>query len=205
MQTVRQSIMYQYASVYPALLAIHFPVVTKVRINKSLQRPNVLNAYLYIIAVVIQEEPAHPCNPSPCGANAVCKELNGTGSCTCLPEYFGDPYLGCRPECIVNTDCPRNKACINNKCVNPCPGTCGLNAECLVNKHTPTCSCLPRFTGNPLQACHPIPESKILYCIFILTTNTLKTIFVLSTFCSTYTRTMQSITLWTVQHLQSSS
>lgn len=119
-----------------------------------------------IITVAIIEEPPHPCNPSPCGANAICKELNGAGSCSCLPEYLGDPYLGCRPECVVNTDCPRNKACVNNKCTNPCPGTCGLNAECIVNKHTPSCSCIPGYTGNPLQACHLIPESKILCCIF---------------------------------------
>lgn len=119
--------------------------------------------------MIIQEEPSHPCNPSPCGTNAICKELNGAGSCTCLPDYFGDPYLGCRPECVVNTDCPRNKACTNNRCINPCPGTCGLNAECAVNMHTPICSCLPGYTGNPLQACHPIPESKIFCFILILT------------------------------------
>lgn len=71
--------------------------------------------------------------------------------------------MGCRPECVANTDCPRNKACINNKCVNPCPGTCGLNAECTVNMHTPTCSCLVGYTGNPLQACHPVPESKTFH------------------------------------------
>lgn len=115
------------------------------------------------------EEPKHPCNPSPCGANAICKELNGAGSCTCLPEYLGDPYTGCRPECVMNTDCPRNKACINNKCLNPCPGTCGLNAECTVNKHTPICNCLPGYTGNPLQSCHLLPPSKILFSSFCVT------------------------------------
>jgi hypothetical protein len=64
-----------------------------------------------------------PCNPSPCGSNARCSERNGAGACTCLPEYFGDPYVGCRPECVLSADCPSNKACMNNKCQDPCPGT----------------------------------------------------------------------------------
>lgn len=76
----------------------------------------------------LQEE-IKPCSPSPCGANAVCKERDGVGSCSCLPEYFGDPYTGCRPECVQNSECDRSKACINNKCKDPCPGVCGINAS----------------------------------------------------------------------------
>lgn len=101
-----------------------------------------------------------PCNPSPCGANAICKERNGAGSCICLPEYFGDPYTGCRPECVTNSECDRSKACVNNKCRDPCPGTCGLDAECSVINHTPSCICLPGYTGNPITACHLIPQSN---------------------------------------------
>lgn len=103
-----------------------------------------------------------PCNPSPCGANALCKELNGAGSCTCLPEYYGDPYTGCRPECVTNNDCPSNRACSNNKCKDPCPGVCGQNAICHVSKHAPSCTCLEGYTGNPFDACHepPPPPSK---------------------------------------------
>lgn len=113
--------------------------------------------------------PRNPCNPSPCGSNAECRERNGAGSCTCLPEYFGDPYTGCRPECVLNTDCARNKACLNNKCLNPCPGTCGINAECHVNNHAPACTCLSGYTGNPLRSCHLIPlSSKISYFLIHL-------------------------------------
>ena len=101
------------------------------------------------------EQPRTPCNPSPCGANAICNERNGVGSCTCLPEYIGDPYTGCRPECVTNTDCDRSKACLNNKCVNPCPGTCGQGATCRVINHAPSCSCLPGYTGDPFNACTP--------------------------------------------------
>lgn len=101
-----------------------------------------------------------PCDPSPCGINAVCKEKNGAGSCSCLPEYFGDPYSICKPECSVNSDCDRSKACFNQKCKDPCPGVCGHNAECSVINHSPSCSCVPGYTGNPLTGCREPPKSN---------------------------------------------
>ena len=121
-----------------------------------------MNLYIFpwLAAEQPVEFPPEPCNPSPCGANAVCKERNGAGSCTCLPEYSGDPYTGCRPECVLNTDCSKARACVRNKCVDPCPGTCGLNAECRVVNHAPSCSCLPGYTGNPLNFCNLPPPSK---------------------------------------------
>lgn len=108
-------------------------------------------------SVVIYDEIRTPCNPSPCGYNAVCKERNGAGSCTCMKDYFGDPYVNCRPECVQNSDCPYDKSCINTKCVNPCVGTCGQHAECRVIHHLPICSCHPSYTGNPSQGCREIP------------------------------------------------
>jgi hypothetical protein len=92
-----------------------------------------------------------PCNPSPCGPNANCRD----GSCTCIPEYHGDPYQGCRPECVLSQDCSRDKACIRQKCVDPCPGTCGQNAQCAVSNHVPMCSCPPGFSGSPFIECRP--------------------------------------------------
>lgn len=119
-----------------------------------------------IVDVQPVEEQKNPCNPSPCGSNAICKERNGVGSCTCLPEYFGDPYTMCRPECVINTDCSRDKACVNNKCKNPCEGACGINADCRVANHAPSCYCLPGYTGNPLSSCRIIPEERknAIYC-----------------------------------------
>ncbi|PSN29200.1 hypothetical protein C0J52_26427, partial [Blattella germanica] len=108
-----------------------------------------------------QERPT-PCVPSPCGANAVCREQNGAGSCTCLPDYVGNPYEGCRPECILNSDCPSNRACIRNKCQDPCPGTCGQNADCQVVNHLPSCTCRPRFTGDPFRFCNNIPPEPVV-------------------------------------------
>lgn len=94
-----------------------------------------------------------PCNPSPCGAYAECRQQAGVGSCQCLLEYFGNPYEGCRPECVINSDCPSNRACVNERCKNPCPGTCGLNAECYVRNHQATCNCLYGYQGDPYRYC----------------------------------------------------
>lgn len=104
----------------------------------------------------------NPCEPSPCGVNAQCKERNGVGSCICLPEYIGNPHEGCRPECSINSDCPSNKACIQNKCQDPCPGTCGQNANCQVVSHLPSCTCLSGFTGDPFRYCHSTPPERKL-------------------------------------------
>lgn len=101
-----------------------------------------------------------PCNPSPCGANAICREQHGAGSCQCIPEHFGNPYEGCRPECILNSDCPSHKACVNNKCRDPCPGTCGQNAECYVVNHLPSCNCIVGYTGDPYRVCSPPPPQR---------------------------------------------
>lgn len=95
-----------------------------------------------------------PCTPSPCGSNAQCREYAGAGACICNPGYFGNPYENCRPECVVNTDCPLNKACVRNKCSDPCPGSCGLVADCQVVNHAPSCTCRVGYTGDPFRNCY---------------------------------------------------
>lgn len=93
--------------------------------------------------------PADPCNPSPCGANAECSN----GACSCLPDYLGNPYELCQPECVINDHCPFNRACVRNKCVDPCIGTCGQNAVCDVSNHVPMCSCPAGMSGNAFVLC----------------------------------------------------
>lgn len=105
----------------------------------------------------------NPCVPSPCGSNAICRERNGAGACSCLEDYIGNPYEGCRPECTLNSDCPSNKACIRNKCQDPCPGTCGPNSHCQVISHIPSCTCIAGYTGDPFRSCTLIqPTRKII-------------------------------------------
>lgn len=138
--------------------AIHFPSAHLFHVRIFYQVVCTVSTSIYIFLVLVQHET--PCNPSPCGANALCKERNGAGSCACLPEYYGDPYNYCKPECIVNTDCDRSKACFNQKCKDPCPGVCGNNAECHVVNHSPSCTCFPGYTGNPITGCREPPRSN---------------------------------------------
>lgn len=97
-------------------------------------------------------KPYNPCDPSPCGANALCDNA----VCSCINEYSGDPHIGCRPECTLNTECPSKRACINNKCVDPCIGTCGVNAICDVSNHIPSCSCPQGQEGDPFVVCRVV-------------------------------------------------
>lgn len=104
---------------------------------------------------LVAEDRRDPCSPSPCGPNSRCQVVNDQAVCTCLPEYTGSPP-GCRPECVVSSECPPNLACVNQKCTNPCPGTCGLGADCNVIHHSPICACRPKYTGNPFTRCSPM-------------------------------------------------
>lgn len=122
------------------------------------------NLFLWNIFIFFLSEPAlgNPCIPNPCGSNSICKDNKGVASCSCIPNYIGTPP-DCRPECTVNSECERSKSCINQRCVDPCIGVCGQNAECRVINHAPVCSCRENFDGDPFTRC-AIRESK--YFIF---------------------------------------
>lgn len=109
-------------------------------------------------------EEVNPCIPSPCGPNSICRTSNGKASCSCSPPNIEGPN-GCRPECVSNSECPSNRACINQKCQDPCPGVCGISARCETMNHSPICSCSPEESGDPFVKCFRIPsefQKKIL-------------------------------------------
>ena len=106
---------------------------------------------------------ARPCDPSPCGVNAFCRERLGTAICECLPDYRGNPYEGCHPECLINSDCSKSQACIRKKCQDPCIGTCGIGAICTVTNHVPVCSCPYTTVGDAFNLCQTIPGNSYLY------------------------------------------
>lgn len=124
--------------------------------------------YFYLNLVVHEEPKQDPCVPSPCGPYSHCRVVNGHAVCSCQANYIGIPPA-CRPECMVSADCSQDKACINSKCQDPCPGTCGLNARCQVINHNPICSCSPGFTGDPFVRC--IQEQSKLFCLYCSTLN----------------------------------
>lgn len=110
---------------------------------------------------------SRPCNPSPCGPNSQCRPINGQSVCSCLPDFIGSPP-SCRPECTISTECAPNLACINKKCSDPCPGSCGSNTRCETINHKAICACQPSFTGDPLVACFEMMSKfpKIHKCIY---------------------------------------
>jgi hypothetical protein len=96
--------------------------------------------------------PKDPCNPTPCGPNSQCRRINEQAVCSCIPGYLDSPP-NCRTECVISSDCPANMACNNQKCIDPCPGTCGIRAQCTVVNHNPICSCPIELTGDPFTQC----------------------------------------------------
>lgn len=106
--------------------------------------------------IILVETPRDVCNPSPCGSNSQCRVNNNQAVCSCLPNFIGSPPA-CRPECVTSSDCPLNLACLNQKCQDPCPGSCGKNSNCRVIKHNPICSCKNGFTGDPFTVCFQTP------------------------------------------------
>lgn len=122
--------------------------------------------HLRLIEAPVIADPIDPCLPSPCGPNSQCRRSNaGQAVCSCLPNYIGNPP-NCRPECVQNSECPSNLACINMKCKNPCTGLCGFNAECSVNNHRGICQCSHGYTGDPFSQCSPIPRKSFQLVVF---------------------------------------
>lgn len=109
--------------------------------------------------------PRNPCDPNPCGPNSECRVINDSPACSCVKNYIGKPP-SCRPECVINTECPSNKACITQKCQDPCPGSCGSNAKCNVINHTPSCTCIEGYSGDPFIGCNIARQGRC-YFIFI--------------------------------------
>lgn len=124
-------------------------------------------------------EPAYtdPCVPSPCGPYSQCRNIGNVPSCSCLAGYIGAPP-NCHPECLINAECSSNLACFSQKCQDPCPGSCGLNAECHVTNHIPICQCPEGFIGDPFSSCYAKPQPRqciILYFWIINFNDTLTT------------------------------
>lgn len=109
----------------------------------------------FIIIISEPEPQLETCENIRCGVNADCKDFKNSLACECKKGFYGNPWIACRPECVVNTDCPISKACINNKCIDPCTGVCGVGAKCQVTNHVPICFCPPDRTGDPFVTCYP--------------------------------------------------
>lgn len=47
--------------------------------------------------------------------------------CACQANMIGAPP-NCKPECVVSAECDLQRACVNQRCVDPCIGACGQYA-----------------------------------------------------------------------------
>ena len=117
-------------------------------------------------------------------------------TCVCDKGYFGDPLSLCqKPECTLNKNCPANRVCRNQNCVDPCPGLCGTNAVCSISKHLPTCDCPQGYTGNPSVSCK---LSKIFFTFLCQLSNFWKIIMMklfYDEFWCTFLNTVESQTV----------
>ncbi|QQP34980.1 Putative LOC101893139, partial [Caligus rogercresseyi] len=100
---------------------------------------------------------------NPCAINAKCTPSNHVSKCQCPFNMKGDPYAACvEVECSVNEDCPSERACYQDKCIDPCvlDSPCAPNAICKTSQHRSSCVCPPPLIGNPLVSCaekEPLP------------------------------------------------
>lgn len=107
------------------------------------------------------------CRLERCGVNAQCSARDHYAQCSCPAGYQGNPRIECyttevaQPkipgaECSRNDDCPRDKNCLNERCVNPCMAdACGQGAYCHVQERAAVCRCPPGYTGDPRVRCLP--------------------------------------------------
>lgn len=130
--------------------------LTCLRIHAYCYYDNIFN-FLAPIANVEVEPYKNPCIPSPCGPHAICQEIGKIPSCTCMPNFVGSPP-NCRPECVVNSECLSSQACMQQKCQDPCEGSCGIGALCSVSRHVPICTCPEGYTGDAFSVCLPKPQ-----------------------------------------------
>lgn len=117
--------------------------------------------YFHVSYFAVPPVRRNPCQPSPCGPNSVCRTMHEQAVCSCLIGYIGVPP-SCRPECLVDSDCTSVMSCSNQKCADPCRGSCGLNAECRVHNHKPICYCPNGYNGDPFTLCKVIVHSKYI-------------------------------------------
>ena len=174
MQNVEWTIIVLFAIVWKVILEMHSQDVLlnhvrlKIYIWSEIRESFVYSLTHALIVPVLppkQDEYRNPCQPSPCGPYSQCRDYNGSPSCSCLSTYIGSPP-NCHPECSINSECSSNKACINEKCRDPCPGSCGLNAKCNVINHISVCTCSEHDTGDPFTNCYPKPPRKKSETVF---------------------------------------
>lgn len=113
------------------------------------------------------------CSEDTCADRANCVAENHEPKCTCFPGTSGNPYVECtgvtdvvRPECVSDSECPVEFACINTKCQNPCltQNMCSGDQQCrLLNTaplRTMICECPPNSFTDVNGNCRKIGKDN---------------------------------------------
>uniref|UniRef100_A0A0K2TAS5 Putative LOC101893139 [Musca domestica] n=1 Tax=Lepeophtheirus salmonis TaxID=72036 RepID=A0A0K2TAS5_LEPSM len=115
----------------------------------------------------VEYECIDPCiKDKPCGRNAICKTIDHRPVCKCQSGTAGDPHSFCYEyECLRDNDCPLNKACVSQKCTDPCLTTdCGIKAKCKTEYHRGICVCEEGLQGSPFIECKEVECRKERDC-----------------------------------------
>lgn len=112
----------------------------------------------------INHECVNPCTTlEPCVQPSKCEVVPSlpvrTMICICPEGYVSSGNGTCKPleaivrvgGCVSDSECPSDRACINDICRNPC--ACAPNAICRVKDHKPICSCEQGYDGQPEIQC----------------------------------------------------
>ena len=76
----------------------------------------------------------------------------GNAHIECLPE----PRVTSPKECAADDDCSDDRACFNDRCVNPCVSdACGRGALCRTSNHKAVCNCPSGYTMDGNGNCIP--------------------------------------------------
>lgn len=61
----------------------------------------------------------------------------------------------CIAGCRSNLDCPSDRSCVHNQCIDPCTtqNACASNAVCRVSEHRVLCLCPDGYRGEPTKEC----------------------------------------------------
>lgn len=106
---------------------------------------------------------ANPCLVSnPCAVNAECYAQKHRARCRCPSGLLGDGYTQCLIiGCRANSNCPPNRACINDQCLDPCLNSpCAPTAECVSLDYQALCRCPAGTFGEPSVRCEPVPQKE---------------------------------------------
>lgn len=108
---------------------------------------------------------------SSCGTGATCYGAAHRANCECPPGFVGNPNVACIVlGCRSNSDCPGEKACVSEKCVNPCEvgNLCAVPAECTVYRHKVQCTCPPGFVADAGTGCEKSTFHVVHLCFNLM-------------------------------------